>query len=297
VFSGVPKRSAQAAQIAAFSPKNAVFNSISRSQLDDKAAIRLICLPYAGGGTASYHRWRPLVPPEIDLLPLALPGHDGRLNEPLHTDLKLLADSLAEELSRHALDRPFVLLGHSMGALLVHEIARSLRQRGRAMPRLLVLSGCRPPHTIVVREPIHGLPDDEFFAVLQERYGGIPPVVRDNAELRKLLLPALRADFQMIETYKCLDEAPLDVPMLVLGGTEDTAVSASHLMEWRRYGAQECNVRLLPGGHFFLFASGGAGVSPSAERREEPSPGLRMVLARIEQCIQSESTAPSEPSE
>ena len=68
-----------------------------------------------------------------------------------------------------------------------------------------------------------------------------------------MVLPALRADLQMIETYQCADEPPLEVPMFVLGGTEDPAVSAGHLMEWRRYTTQDCSVRLLPGGHFFLF--------------------------------------------
>jgi len=232
-----------------------------------------------------------MMPVEVDLLPLALPGHDGRLNEPLYTDLKALADALCEELNRQALDRPFVLMGHSMGALLALEIARSLRARGHRMPQLLALTGCRPPHAIVVKEPLHSLPDGELVSVLQERYGGIPPAVRDNPELQKLLLPALRADFQMIETYKAENEPPLDVPMLVLGGTDDPAVSAGHLMEWRRYTTQDCSVRLLPGGHFFVFATDPANQTPRATKSDEPSPALRLILARVEQCIAANSEA------
>ena len=39
------------------------------------------------------------MPAGVDLLPLALPGHDGRLNEPPATDLTILANSLREELA------------------------------------------------------------------------------------------------------------------------------------------------------------------------------------------------------
>jgi surfactin synthase thioesterase subunit len=258
--------------------------------LNDQAAVRLICLPYAGGGTASYHRWRPMLPADVDLLPLALPGHDGRLNEPPYTDLKILANALRADVSRFALDRPFVLLGHSMGALLAFEIARSLRFHNDSMPRLLVLTGCPPPDTIVMKESIHELPDGELVDVLQERYGGIPPAVRDNPELWKYLLPALRADFQMIESYACTDEPPLDVPLLVLGGTDDPVVSAGRLMDWRRHTTQDCSVRQLPGTHFFVFSGGPSQDSSTAPNPNEPTPALRVILARLEQCVASNPT-------
>jgi surfactin synthase thioesterase subunit len=225
-----------------------------------------------------------MIPGDVDLLPLALPGHDGRLNEPLYTDLTVLANALSVELGRHALDRPFVLLGHSMGALLAFEIARSLRRRGHGLPRLLVLSGCPAAHAIVVKEPLHELPDIELMNVLQQRYGGIPAVVGANPELWSLLAPVIRADFEMIETYVYAEEPPLDVPMLVLGGTEDPAAPVAHLMEWRLHTTQDCSVRLLPAGHFFLFA----GETPDRTTNppnEEPTAALRVILSQLRQCL------------
>jgi surfactin synthase thioesterase subunit len=208
----------------------------------------------------------------------------------LSTDLVILAHELGDELNRRALDRPFVLLGHSMGGLLAFEIARALRARGYAMPQLLVITGCRPPHTIVVKNPLHVLQDKELIDILQKRYGGIPPAVRDNPELQTLLLPALRADFQMIETYRYADGPPLDVPLLVLGGADDPAVSASDLSDWRRYTTKQCNVRLLPGAHFFVFGGDVSQSVMSPSRAAEPTPAMRIILERLRQLISETAT-------
>lgn len=251
---------------------------------DEAATLRLVCLPYAGGGTAPFYRWRSMLPAGIELAPMALPGHDGRLNEPPCTSLTTLADSLADEMNESMPDRPFALLGHSMGSLLAFEIARFLRRRERRQPCVLIVSACRPPHAIVTKRPLHTAPDAELVATLQERYGGIPTPVLNQPELLKMVLPALRADLQMIETYQLVDEPPLDVPMLVLGGTEDSAVTAGHLTEWRRYTTEECNVRLLPGGHFFLFAGTLSSRAASGPKPEPPTPALRIIFERLEKC-------------
>lgn len=225
------------------------------------------------------------MPAGVDLVPMSLPGHDGRLNEPPATDLKILANTLREELSRFAFDRPYTLLGHSMGALLVYELALSLRKHGHELPQLMIISGCRPPHGITAKNPIHGMPNEELIAALQNRYGGIPAVVRDNPELWNWLLPAIRADFHMIETYQRSEEPPLDVPMLALGGTEDNIVPAAQLMEWRRYTTSDFSVRQFPGGHFFLFSSGPTPESVAKIKQDEPTPAMQTIFARLEQCV------------
>jgi medium-chain acyl-[acyl-carrier-protein] hydrolase len=270
-------------------------HSLPHSRQSARAALRLICLPYAGGGTAPYHRWRWKLPARIEINPLSLPGHDGRLNEAPHTNLQTLVDSLADRLMRDAMiDGPFVLLGHSMGAWLAFEVARTLRRQNLRMPELLIVTAARPPATPAPANPWHRLPDDELVAKVDSRYGGIPAAVRNNPDALRLLLPALRADLQMVETYEFKEEPPLEVDILTMGGTEDPAVSVTQLNDWRRLTSGDFSVRLLPGGHFFLFQGTGAAAAATAStsQGDDEAPALQIIVNRLEELIarRSETT-------
>lgn len=254
--------------------------SIPRARLTDDALVRLVCLPYAGGGLAVFHRWRSVLPPRVDLVPLCLPGHDGRLAESPRTDLSALVCELADDL-QPALDRAYVLVGHSLGAWIAFELARELRRRNLPQPELLIVAAARPPHAELPQSPLHLLPDDKFIAAIEQRYDGIPPAIAGNAELLQLLLPVLRADIQMVETYRYAVEPPLDVEILALGGTDDPAVSAAQLADWRRHTSRNCSVRQFPGGHFFLFR--GDNRQSSTGTGEPPSPALRSIITELEQ--------------
>lgn len=259
--------------------------SIPQARLTNDALVRLFCLPYAGGGTAVFHRWRSALPRQVNLVPLCLPGHDGRLAESPRTDLCTLARELADDLL-HALDRPYVLMGYSLGAWIAFELARELRRRGGPLPETLIAAAAQPPHAALRERPFHELPDEEFIAVMQQRYDGIPATILNNAELLQLLLPVLRADIQMVETYRYVAEPPLDTDILALGGTDDPAVTAAQLAEWRRHTARNCSVRQFPGGHFFLFR--GDDRQPRSGTPEPPSAALRTIIAALERLLRDD---------
>jgi surfactin synthase thioesterase subunit len=222
------------------------------TDLSADPALRLFALPYAGGGTAGFFRWRPALPTGVDLVPIRLPGREARIGELPIGDLRQLITEIADAVVPLT-DRRFVLLGHSMGAWLAFELARELRRRGGRMPCLLIAAASPAPHRRCEAEPMHQLPDDEFVAEMIRRFDGIPPAVHANAELLQLLLPAMRADVELLETYEYADEPPLETDVLAIGGTEDRAVSATALADWRRHTSRRFSHRMLPGGHFFLF--------------------------------------------
>src|SRR5260221_3569275 len=121
-----------------------------------RARLRLLCFPYAGGGVAVFRVWPDLLPSEIEVWAIKLPGRDGRTHEPIPDDLQTLAFAIASRLAP-LLDRPFARFGHSIGALLAFEFARALRRRGQIGPMRLFVSARRAPQLPRTGAPLHAL--------------------------------------------------------------------------------------------------------------------------------------------
>jgi medium-chain acyl-[acyl-carrier-protein] hydrolase len=215
-----------------------------------QAGTRLFCFPPAGGGAATYRRWAGLFSSTIEPCLVQLPGRETRFLEPPIDRLPPLVDALVQGLGPYFV-RPFAFFGHSMGALVSFELARQLRRIGGGMPVHLFLSGKRAPQMPLREPPIHALPETAFCEALR-RLNGTPRVVLDNQELMALLLPTLRADFAVHETYRFGPEEPLDIPISVFGGHEDPLAKAGELGAWRDHTRTSFHLHMFPGDHFFI---------------------------------------------
>ena len=219
-----------------------------------RAAVRLFCFPYAGGGDAIFRSWRKGLSEEVDVCPVQLPGRGSRIAELPFTELGPLVRAAAQALAPH-LDKPFAFFGHSMGALVGFELARHLRRGGGPQPVHLFVSGRCGPQTL--RESFAGdLPDSEFRETLR-RYNGTPTEVLENPELMELLLPVIRADFAVCNSYVYAPEPPLSFPITAFGGLEDRGVGRDCIEGWREHTTGPFVLRMLPGDHFFLNTSTG----------------------------------------
>jgi medium-chain acyl-[acyl-carrier-protein] hydrolase len=164
--------------------------------------------------------------------------------EPL---IRTLCDALT-----HFLDLPFVLFGHSLGALMAFETARELRRRGLGTPLRLFVSAHAAPQIPRLVEPLHRLPEPEFVAELVRRYDAIPSVVLADRDLMEMFIPVLRADLEILETYNYCPEPPLACPISAFGGVLDSTVAKSHLEAWQHQTASSFRMNMFHGGHFFL---------------------------------------------
>lgn len=215
-----------------------------------RASLRLFCFPYAGGTAAIYRQWQSNLPPAVEVCPVQLTGRGKRMQEMPFTNMFQLVEATAEAL-RPFMDKPFAFFGHSMGGLISFELARHLRRTHAPMPARLFVSGRRAPQIPSEEAPTHDLPESEFVqAVLNLE--GTPAEVLEHPELRHLMLPLLRADFSVCETYRYTPEPPLDCPISVFGGLQDRDVQRKHLEPWGEHTTRPVVPRMLPGDHFFI---------------------------------------------
>lgn len=215
------------------------------------ASIRLFCFPYAGGSATAFARWASLLPQGIEVCPVQYPGRENRMAEPPLTDVGEMARLAAAALAPY-FDMPFAFFGHSLGALVAYEMARELQRAGGARPRHLIASAHRAPQVPSRREPTWQLGDADFKRRLQE-LNGTPKEVFEHEELLELVLPLLRADFQLAETYTHQPgRAPLDCPVTVFGGTSDSDITEDDLNAWAEVTRGGFRLKMFEGDHFFI---------------------------------------------
>lgn len=223
---------------------------IKRPRPLESPSLRLFCLPYAGGNAGAFHRWAQASMSGLEMVAVQYPGRQDRLAEECLKDMGSLADGVAAAMAP-LLDRPFALFGHSMGAWVAYEVALRLEHRYRARPRRVFVSAAPSPLRPRRHTDVHLRSDDamvEWFGAL----GAMDQEVLADPELRPLVLPAMRADMQLIETYRPEAGRTLTAPVTAYLGDADPGVNPDDAGAWRELTSAEFTFRAFPGGHFYM---------------------------------------------
>jgi acyl transferase domain-containing protein/surfactin synthase thioesterase subunit len=231
--------------------------------------FRLFCFPFAGGGSAVYRNWAQFIDPAIEVVAIEPPGRLGRITEPPVADVREFVEQLLSEM-RAMLDRPFAFFGHCLGALTMYETARRLIYMTGYRPEHFFASGARPPDRVTdlgafeervmhdllrlaefrISLPAYAQPDDVFADLIRHFNIQATEQLLSDPELRQLVLPVVRAEFQMATNYTFVREAPWEIPITCFAARGDPYVSRSHALGWGRFTNSRLQVHIREGAHF-----------------------------------------------
>jgi acyl transferase domain-containing protein/surfactin synthase thioesterase subunit len=230
---------------------------------------RLFCFPFAGGGSAVYRNWGQFIDPAIEVVAIEPPGRLGRITETPIADMNEFVDQLVSVMGG-LLDRPFAFFGHCLGALTMYETARRLIHTTMSRPDHLFASGARPPDRTIDQGPfeervMHDLlklvqfrislpsyaqPDDVFAELIRHFNIQATEQFLSDPELRRLMLPVVRAEFEMASNYTFVREPPWEIPITCFAARGDPYVSRRHALGWGRFTNSRLQVHIREGAHF-----------------------------------------------
>jgi pyochelin biosynthetic protein PchC len=239
----------------------------------------VVCFPHAGGSAGFFRPIAAALRPAADVLAVQYPGRLDRLREPPITDAGQLADLIAAALRKNT-DQPLVLFGHSMGAIVAFETARRLERSGESPVLGLCASGREAPE----RPPLQGVNPHDDSSLLREvaRLGGTGAWLLSDPDLQRTFLPAIRADFRLIHSYRYLAGPPLNCPITAMVGDRDPITVVEEAQAWGGHTAGEFRLRVFPGHHFYLTscrtevaAEIAGSILAWRRQREEPARAAR----------------------
>lgn len=211
----------------------------------DNGNKNLICIPFAGGYSASF---RPLAQHfkvrDWKVITLDPPGHGGNRME-LISDLDYLATLYVSELAKY-LKGDFILFGHSMGGLIVHRMAQILEEKNMN-PLAVIISAISPPGDIKVSRKYK---DNEILNHIIS-LDAIPDEILKHKDFLEMYLPVFKSDFFAIDNYRIPSSNKIQAPIYLFGGTNDVHCSRSQIMQWMNW-AHNAHFVPIEGGHMFL---------------------------------------------
>lgn len=221
--------------------------------------LRLFCFAHAGGGASLFRNWPSGLSDKVEVCAVQPPGREERLDDCPYARFDALVQTTADQI-KPWLDVPYAFFGQELGALIAFEMVRHFCRLKLPAPVRLIVAGCAAPHLPNASPPIHKLSDNALLDRLAGGLAAVPDAVRRRPDLLARLLPGLRADFTMLETYTYRPEVRLPCPITAFGGAADPTVPADALAAWAEH-TSTFSQQMLPGDQLFLITSEGEVVS------------------------------------
>lgn len=248
--------------------------------------IKLFCFPHAGGSSIIFQKWESYFPPHIELCPVELAGRGRRISEPLYQSINDAVGDVFRIIKPQIQANAYAIFGHSMGAVIAYELARRIRKEKISPPLHLFFSGKEAPH---IRKPegrmFHRYPEQRFKEEVM-KLGGTDFDIFSNPKLLDLILPVLKNDFVITETYvykEPIEPFALDFTLFI--GRDDD-LSTDDVTGWLEHTRGICTIHYFPGDHFFIHKQTARVVELikgqlSQGQKKKPAPGRSFFSKNI----------------
>jgi pyochelin biosynthetic protein PchC len=212
---------------------------------------KVICLPHAGCGAAAFKTLSSAFFHDRDMVVVQYPGRETRMRDPFFADMQELVDEIMLGLEPH-LNDPYVLFGHSMGAKVAYEVVLRLQTQNKPLPQKMAVSCSPAPHRPSGLNRAFQESDAAFLQYLQ-RLGGVPDELLAVPDLLEMVLPILRADFELLYRYLAPANAgTISCPLYGIASSEDVSVTPQAVSYWQERAAGTFNRINVEGGHFYF---------------------------------------------
>lgn len=217
--------------------------------------MKLICFPHAGGLSYYYTFFQKAGFEGVDeVLLYEYPQRAAKTGIPHFKTFAEGADSIAEEL-QHSILRDgaedYIFFGHSFGAFVAYETAALLQKRYDNPPKLVMISGQKPPCKV---DPEHYRQCENEGAAFLKKLGGLPDHMWEHPEVMQYFMNLCAVDLRVLQTYEPGHEPPVrKLPAgVVLYGKDDVEFAAEDLVWWKDCFDRCFGIKEFEGGHFYL---------------------------------------------
>jgi len=214
--------------------------------------LRIFCFPQAGMGAWAFHDWVRRLPLWVEVMPLEFPGRNSRTHQPAVSNCTDLGRQAAFGLKEQLEEKPYVVIGHSMGSWVCHEFVREVLRAGTRPPLKMYFSGTRAPHLAGcdndvdrIAPSLHVLDKDEFWTQFERRYNKNPDLEDDF--IKEYIYNTLKSDFKSLETFAPKDVSPIAIPLTAMGANGDNRYSREQISAWESVTSAQFEERWFDG--------------------------------------------------
>lgn len=217
--------------------------------------VRVFCFHHAGGGSSAYQSWQKVMPKDVELNLIQLPGRENRSNEPVLTNLQQAVHGIVHAMLDY-IDLPYVVFAHSMGTMVASEVIKSLQQMNLPMPKHVIFSSFSPLYFSSEKSStdvrLSNLDNDALIEFMASRYDGIPDYLLKDRKLLEPFMPRLRGDCMLLETDFEIKEL-FKADITTIHCAVDKGFSSDEVKQWSKITTgQACHVE-VPGGHLSIL--------------------------------------------